>query len=111
METNTISFSDFEKLDLRVGNVVDANQLPESEKLIKLTVNLGEEETRTVFTGLLPWFKPEYFKDKLFVFVTNLEPKKMLGEESRGMLLAVDSPDGPKPLVAPEGAKEGEEVR
>lgn len=105
-----IPFTDFEKVDLRVGKILEAS-LPEgSEKLIKLSVDFSEEFPKTVFTGLKSWYNPEYFEGKLFVFVYNLEPRKMMGEESQGMLLAVDSLDGPKPLVASEGAIPGEKI-
>ncbi len=105
----TIGIEDFARVDLRVGKVTVVSGVSGSSKLIKLSVDFGEDE-RIIFTGLAKWFKPDYFTGKLFVFVYNLEPKPMLGEESQGMLLAVDSSEGPKPVEAPEGANPGEKI-
>lgn len=115
LEPRQVPFSDFEKVDLRVGKVLEASLPEDSEKLIRLVVDFGNSETRTVFTGLKIWYEPEFFQDKLFVFVYNLEPRKMMGEESQGMLLAVHAEDDerpsdakPLPVEAPFGSKPGQ---
>lgn len=105
------TFEDFTKLDLRVGKVLKAAPIEESDKLIRLTVSFGEEGERNILAGIKEFYSAEKLEGRRFIFVLNLEPKKMMGEESQGMLLAVDSPQGPKPLEAPEGTKEGEIVR
>lgn len=110
-----IQFPDFQKINLRVGRVTEAS-LPEgSEKLIRLVVDFGidsetssERRIRTVFTGLKAWYDPDFFIDKHFVFVYNLEPRKMMNEESQGMLLAVHTDDKPLPLEAPNGSVAGQ---
>lgn len=110
IKPDLISISQFNGVDLRVGKVLEASIPEGSEKLIKLTVDFRDEQ-RIVFTGMRVWYNPEYFEGKLFAFVYNLEPKSIMGEESYGMLLAVDTPEGPKPLEAPEGSREGEKIK
>ncbi len=104
-----ITYDDFAKLDLRVGTVIECVEKEGSEKLLKLTVDFGEEGTRTIFSGIKQWYKPEDLKDKQFVFVFNLAPRKMMDEVSEGMLLAADGEEKPLPLQpneqAPKGAK------
>lgn len=110
MESPRIPFSDFAKVDLRVGLVEEASEVEGSEKLIKLVVSFGNE-TRTIFTGLRAWYTSTDFASKKFIFVYNLESKKMPGgEESQGMLLAVNGVDKPLPVLAPEGANPGERL-
>ena len=73
-----------------------------SEKLIKLRVKFAEDDIRTIFTGVrLFGYTPEYFLNKKWVFVTNLEAKKIMGEESQGMILAVDGPEGKPVFIVP----------
>ncbi len=85
-----ITIDDFAKVEMRVGLVAEADEVIKSAKLIKLLVNFGDE-TRTIFTGVKQWYKPEYFLNKKFVFVTNLEPKRIMGEESQGMIIAAEA--------------------
>lgn len=86
-----ISIDDFNRLEIRVGKVVQAENKEGSSKLIRLTVNFGEQGTRIIFTGVRPYgYTPEDFSGKQFLFIVNLAPRKMMGEESQGMILAVD---------------------
>ena len=105
-----ISFDDFDKLDLRIGTVITCEEKEGSEKLLRLTVNFGEDGTRTIFSGIKQWYKPEDLKDKQFVFIINLAPRKMMGEESQGMLLAADG-EKPLPLVVEEKLPSGTPIR
>ena len=104
----TITFDDFAKLDLRIGTVTNCEEKEGSEKLLRLTVDFGEEGTRTIFSGIKKWYTPEDLKGKQFVFIVNLAPRKMMGEVSNGMLLAADG-EKPEPLQAtnevPAGTK------
>ena len=88
-----ITIDQFKEIEMRVGLVVEAGEVIKSTKLIKLTVDIGEEKPRTIFTGVRTYgYTPDYFLNKKFLFVTNLEPRKMLDEQySQGMILAVDS--------------------
>jgi|SRR3989344_918055 len=87
-----IAIGHFKEVEMRVGLVVEAVDQPGSEKLIKLTVDFGLEiGVRIIFTAVRPFgYTPDYFIGKKWLFVTNVEPKKIMGEESQGMILAVD---------------------
>ncbi|HCM37465.1 MAG: Tryptophan-tRNA ligase [Candidatus Gottesmanbacteria bacterium GW2011_GWB1_43_11] len=92
---NVITIDDFARVEMRVGLVKEAIDVPKSEKLIKLTVDFGAMGLRTIFTGVRPFgYTALDFNDKKFLFVFNLLPRKMMNEESQGMILAVDSPRG-----------------
>ncbi len=90
----TINIDDFAKLELKVGTVLEAEVLQDSEKLLKLKVDLGESTPRQILAGLKPYFKPEYFIGKQVVVAANLEPRMMMGLESQGMILAADPSTG-----------------
>lgn len=106
-----ITYEDFDKLDLRVGNVTNCVEKEGSNKLLRLTVDFGTEGTRNILSGIKQWYKPEDLIGKQFVFVFNLAPRMMMGEESQGMILAAeDEPrqgraaDGKKPMpLKPKG--------
>jgi methionine--tRNA ligase beta chain len=84
-----INFEEFKKVDLRVAKIISAEKIEESEKLIKLTLNLGEEiGERTILAGISKFYEAEELLGREIVMVVNLEPKKMMGMESQGMLLA-----------------------
>lgn len=101
-----INYEDFKKLDIRIGTVVDA-EIPEwSHWVIKLTIDFGGEiGERTIFAGLLGFYKSEDLKNKQFPFIVNLAPKKIgpKGDESQGMMLAADLK-----LIEPVEVAEGE---
>jgi methionyl-tRNA synthetase len=90
--TGQITIDEFARLDLRVAEVVAAEAMPKSKKLLKLTVALGEE-TRTVMAGIAEHYAPADLVGKKVVVVANLQPAKLMGVESRGMVLA-GSTDG-----------------
>lgn len=93
---DTITIDEFGKVEIRVGEVIQAINVEESEKLIRFTVNFGDDDTRMIFTGVRTYgYTPDFFLNKKFLFVTNLEPKKIMSEESQGMILAVDGADKP----------------
>lgn len=97
-----INFDDFSKVELKVGTVISAEDVEGSQRLIKLQVDLGEESPRQIITGLKPDYKPEQLMGKQLIIVANLEPRKMMGLESQGMLLAAD---GKKPILLKPAAK------
>jgi methionyl-tRNA synthetase len=82
-----ITIADFGKVDLRVAEVLAAEPLPKSKKLLKLTVSLGSEQ-RTVVAGIAEHYAPADLVGKKVVIVANLEPAKLMGVESNGMVLA-----------------------
>jgi methionine--tRNA ligase beta chain len=106
-----INIDDFAKIEIRVGLVTEAVNKDGSDKLIRLTVDFGTE-TRIIFTGVRSYgYTPEDFANKKFLFVTNLEYKKMLDEESQGMILAVDSTEGKPIFVETPNLPIGSKVR
>jgi methionine--tRNA ligase beta chain len=96
----TITFEDFKKIDLRVGKVLKAEKIEGNEKLLKLIVDLGSEK-RQLVAGIGKYYKPEDLIEKEIIVVANLEPKKIMGIESQGMLLAADK-DGEPVILIPE---------
>ncbi len=84
-----INYDDFAKVDLRIGKVLTAEHVEGSEKLLKLTVDLGDE-VRQIIAGIASAYSPTGIIDKEVVVVANLEPKTIMGLESQGMLLAAD---------------------
>lgn len=106
-----ISIGDFAKVELRIGIVLEAEEVEESEKLIKLNVDLGEENPRQILAGVKQWYKPKDFVGKQVVVVANLEPRTIMGLESQGMLLAADSEDGPVFLTVPKKVPPGTKIR
>jgi tRNA-binding protein len=108
-----VPLSALEALDIRVGTIERIEELPRSDKLLKLTVNLGDH-TRTILAGMkLERENPEALEGKQALFVLNLEPKKMAGEISQGMLFDLGYADGILPALAtperpmPNGARAG----
>lgn len=114
-----ITFDDFSKIDIRVGTVTNA-EVPEwSHWVIKLTVDFGDFGERTIFAGMMKFYKPEEFIGKQFPFIINITPKKIgpAGDFSQGMMLAADfvadkdNPDEGTPVLfelqkkVPDGTK------
>lgn len=96
----TITIDDLQKLDIRVGTIVHAEKVENADKLLKLTIDFGEE-TRTILTAMAMHYSPEHFVGKQMPFIMNLEPRKIRGIESQGMILAADTEEGPA-LLHPE---------
>lgn len=95
-----ISYEDFKKLDLRVAKIIEAERVEHSEKLIKLQIDLGEEK-RQIVAGIGKFYTPEELINKKIIIVANLEPKVLMGFESKGMLLAA-SDDNQISLLMPD---------
>lgn len=96
-----ITYDDFDKIDLRVGKVLEAEKVPKADKLLKLTVDLGFEK-RTILSGIAEYYKPEELVGKLVTVVANLAPRKIRGIESQGMLLMAGNDFGKLYSVGPE---------
>lgn len=90
---DTIQYDDFAKLDIRVGTVVAAGKVPETDKLIKCTIDFGELGTRTIVSGIATFRAPEELVGKQLPYIVNLASRMLKGIESQGMLLAA-SPGG-----------------
>ena len=96
-----ITFADFEKIDLRIGKVIEATQVPESKKLIKILVDFGTEKRQAV-AGLLKHYKPEELEGKKCVFLINLQRRMLAGIESQCMILAAEDSAGNVSVLQPE---------
>ena len=102
-DDNLITFDMFAKLDLRVGTVNDAERVPDSDKLIKLRVDLGEElGSRQIVAGIGTVYEPEDLLDTQIIVIVNLKPRTLMGLESQGMLLAAHDEDDKPILLRPE---------
>ena len=97
----TIEFDDFAKMDIRIGEIIAAEKMEKSKKLLKLTVNDGIKE-RTILSGIAEHFKPEEVIGKQVSFLANLAPRKMMGLESEGMILMAEDADGSLSFVQPD---------
>jgi methionyl-tRNA synthetase len=90
---DTITIDDFAKIDLRVAKIVACDKVEGSNKLLQLTLDLGEGKTRNVFSGIQSAYTPEQLVGKLTVVVANLAPRKMKFGMSEGMVLAASAAD------------------
>ena len=96
----TISFDVLERVDVRVGTIERVEEVPRSDKLVKLTVDLGDHK-RSILVGMKQERKePKEIEGKQALFVVNLEPRKMMGELSEGMLFDIGYADGITPVLA-----------
>ena len=87
-ESNMIQIDDFSKIDLRVAKIVKAQSVEGADKLLQLTLDVGEQSTRNVFAGIKAHYNPEDLEGRLTIMVANLEPRKMRFGLSEGMVLA-----------------------
>jgi methionyl-tRNA synthetase len=101
MGKEEITFDDFMKVELRVGEIIACEPVPKSSKLLKETVKFGDE-VRTIVSGIAKHYTPEEMVGKKVVFVTNLAPRKICGIESQGMILGAEDENGTFSLVVPE---------
>lgn len=104
----TISFEEFEKVDLRTGTIKEAEQIKGSKKLLKLLIDLGEQEPRQIVAGIAEHYTVEELQGKQVIVVANMKPTTLFGVESRGMLLATEDTT----LLVPERpVKNGERIK
>jgi len=106
-----ITYDDFMKIQLRTAEVIEAEKVPKSEKLLKLKVKLENEE-RQVIAGIAKSYQPEDLIGKKVIIVANLQPAKLMGLESKGMILAVETKDGALQVVnIPQSVNNGTRVK
>jgi methionyl-tRNA synthetase len=96
-----IPFSDFEKLDLRVATVLECFKVPKSDKLLQFRLDDGMGG-RTIISGIANYYQPEELVGKQVCFIANLEPRKLKGVVSEGMILSAENPDGSLALIMPQ---------
>lgn len=91
---STVSYEDFEKLDIRVGLVKSCEKVKKSKKLLKFIIDDGSGTDRTILSGIAQWYEPERLMGQRVLFVANFEPRKMMGIESQGMILSAVNYNG-----------------
>lgn len=107
---DTITFEDFKKVEIRIGKILSAEKVENADKLLKLQVDFGEFGQRQIVSGIAESFTPEELIGKKLPFIINLEYRKFKGEESQGMLMAIDADEKTVLLEPLEDVKEGTEV-
>ncbi|KKW26425.1 MAG: T-RNA-binding domain protein [candidate division Kazan bacterium GW2011_GWB1_52_7] len=103
----SVPFSEFQKIDLRVGKVRKVEEIEGLDRIYKLEIDIGEKKPRTILAGVKEHFKPSELLGKSVVVVANLEPKDVRGTLSEGMLLAAEIDGQPILLVPEEKVKPG----
>lgn len=107
-----ITYDDFTRIEIKIGKVVNAEKVPETDKLLKLEVDFSEEKTRTIVSGIAHAISTEDIIGKEVPFVTNLEPRTIRGIESNGMIMvAIDENENPVLLNPSQEIKPGSIVR
>lgn len=106
-----ITYDDFAKLDIRIGTVIAAELVPETDKLIKCTIDFGELGTRTIVSGIAQWKRPEELVGLQLPYIVNLAPRVLRGVESQGMLLAASDEGGVALLLAERALAPGSKLR
>ncbi|HYY57100.1 MAG TPA: methionine--tRNA ligase subunit beta, partial [Pyrinomonadaceae bacterium] len=106
-----IEIGDFAKVELRVGEILTAERVPKSDKLLRFTIDLGEDAPRQVLAGIAEYYEPEKMIGRKVVVVANLKPRRLRGYESQGMILAASVGEEGRPVIAtftedvPNGAR------
>ncbi|NCN87707.1 MAG: methionine--tRNA ligase [Candidatus Pacebacteria bacterium] len=107
-----IEYSDFEKVDIRIGKVIASSSPDWSNKLLEFTVYFGEEiGEKTIFSGIKKWYAPDDFIGNYYLFVVNLAERKMGEGVSQGMMLMSDEEEKPIPFPITKQVEEGAIVR
>lgn len=108
----TITYAEFDQLDLRAGRVIEAAAPNWSQKLLQLRVDFGPEiGERTILTGIRQWYQPESFVNKIYPFVVNLAERKMGEGVSQGMMIMADADDQPTIFELPATIAPGTVIR
>ncbi len=102
-------FDDFEKLDLRVGKVIECEKVKKSDKLLRFTLQVGSE-TRQILSGIAKYHTPEELIGKNVIFIANFKPRKMMGLESQGMILSAEFGDGLTALTTINDIQSGAQI-
>ncbi|MEM5815297.1 MAG: methionine--tRNA ligase subunit beta [Candidatus Aenigmatarchaeota archaeon] len=105
-----ISYEDFSKIEIKIGRIIKVEEILNSQKLYKLTVDFGDEK-RIAVSGIKKEYKPEELLNKKFAFVTNLEKRKIMGIESECMILAAEDEKNVALLQPIKDVKEGSKIK
>jgi methionyl-tRNA synthetase len=107
-EPGLVSLEDFQRLDIRVGTIKEAETIPGSKKLLKLVVDIGED--RTIVAGMATHYQTNELKNKQVIVIANLMPVTLMGVESKGMILAVEDEKGVYLLIPDKESKPGSKI-
>lgn len=99
-QKTNIAFDDFTKVDIRIGTILECIKVPKADKLLQFLIDDGMKK-RTIISGIAQWYKPEELVGKQVCFIANLEPRKLKGVVSEGMLLSAENADGSLSLIQP----------
>jgi methionyl-tRNA synthetase len=108
-EPGLVSLEDFQRLDMRVGTIKEAETIPGSKKLLKLVVDIGEE--RTIVAGMAAYYQTNELINKQVIVIANLVPVTLMGIESRGMILAVEDEKGVYLLIPDKESNPGSNIK
>jgi len=108
-EPGLVSLEDFQRLDIRVGTINEAETIPGSKKLLKLVVDIGEE--RTIVAGMAAYYQTNELINKQVIVIANLVPVTLMGVESKGMILAAEDEKGVYLLIPDKESKPGSKIR
>lgn len=103
----TITYEDFKKLDIRVGTIKEAEKVEKSNKLLKLLIDVGDNEPRQVVSGIAEYYIPKSLVGRQLLVLVNLESKAIMGIESKGMILAANAQGTPIWISPERQVKEG----
>jgi methionyl-tRNA synthetase len=100
-QKDEVTFEDFDRMDIRTATVLAAEKVPQTDKLLKLTIDTGID-TRTIVSGIAEYYSPEDMLGKQICILANLKPRKIRGIESQGMILMAKQPDGSMRFITPQ---------
>ena len=107
-----ITFEEFKKAEIKIGKILTAEKVPDADKLIKLTIDLGEEVPRQILSGIAEYYAPEEIIGQQVSILVNLEPRELKGIMSQGMILMAQDADGSLKFVTPTApVKNGSEIK
>lgn len=99
-----INIDDFTKVEITIGTILQVEEIAGSDKLLRLVVDFGEDQPRQVLSGIKAWYSPDQLVNTQAAFVTNLQPRQMMGLESQAMILASHVEGQPPIILAPKSA-------
>lgn len=97
-----ITIEDFAKIEITIGTILTAEAVEGSEKLLRLSIDFGEDQPRQVLSGIKPWYSPDQLIGQQAAFITNLQPRQMMGLESQAMILASHVENQPPIILGPK---------
>ena len=111
MEEETVSFEEFSKMDLRVGEIIKAERVAGSKNLIRMLIDVGESENRQAVAGIAQHYSPQEIEGKQVAVIANLKPRRMFGIESNVMILAAEDENTVSILLSDRPVNVGSKIR